>query len=182
MNTIKKIIVTMAFVSVIFFNAPSMISDPIAPLGFTLRPNTTSRALAEVLTADLKLSHKTISLEYRKPKVIIGVGKAVKCNNPGNLVYANQPKASKCGRFAKFPTPEDGYKALIAQVRLDQSREFTLSKFIHKYAPTHENDTALYINQAKNALNVVSSTNIKNINTYALAEFIAYKESKTIIK
>lgn len=172
----------MAFVSVIFFNAPSLMSDINAPLGFTIKPNFTSKALAEVLIADLKLKPNYITFEYRKPKVLIGVGKAVKCNNPGNLVYVGQLKASKCGRFAKFPSPEDGYKALIAQIKLDQSRGLTLSKFIHKYAPSHENDTALYLNQAKNALKASSNTNIKEINTYELAKFIAYKESKTVIK
>lgn len=103
-------------------------------------------------------------------------------NNPGNLKFVGQAGA-KYGEkgFAKFATPEAGYKALVKQVELDQSRGLTLEKFIHKYAPPTENNTSQYIAQAVAALGINPQTPITAADSQALAKFIAKKESSTKI-
>jgi len=104
-------------------------------------------------------------------------------NNPGNLRYVGQAGAVQGeGGFARFETPEAGYQALIAQIQLDASRGLTLEQFINKYAPPSENNTGLYINQAVQALGVPKSTKIADIDINALAQFIAKKESGTVIR
>jgi len=70
----------------------------------------------------------------------------VKRNNPGNLVFANQPNATKDGRFASFKTPYDGFRALIMQITMDMNRGDDLQTFIYEYAPSSENDTIAYLN------------------------------------
>ena len=70
----------------------------------------------------------------------------VNSNNFGNLVFANQPNATKDGRFASFKTPYDGFRALIKQLEADMARGDSLEKFIYEYAPPEENDTAKYLN------------------------------------
>lgn len=68
-------------------------------------------------------------------------------NNPGNLKYAGQPGAigADAQGFAIFATPEDGWRALERQIRLDASRGHTLSSFLYKYAPPSENATTAYL-------------------------------------
>lgn len=106
---------------------------------------------------------------------------AKKLNNPGNLIYAGQPNAVKVGRFAKFPTPEIGFRALIKQIQSDQKKDLTLEKFINKYAPQNENDTNKYILNAENELNINKNIKIKEINPIELSKFIAKFESGTIV-
>jgi hypothetical protein len=69
-------------------------------------------------------------------------------NNPGNLIYAGQEGADKNGKWAKFKSPEEGFKALQTQISLDANpnRKHTLKSFLHKYAPAQENNTTKYIN------------------------------------
>jgi len=103
-------------------------------------------------------------------------------NNPGNLRYVGQAGASQGeGGFARFPTPEAGYQALISQIQLDASRGLTLEKFINKYAPPIENDTSLYLRQMVSAVGASPTTPLKNINLDTLARAMAKKESSTII-
>jgi hypothetical protein len=74
-------------------------------------------------------------------------------NNPGNLVYANQPGATKGEQrpdgtyWAKFDTPQQGYVGVQNQVKLDASRGYDIAGLIKKYAPSSDNnDTNAYIN------------------------------------
>ncbi|MBC8436999.1 hypothetical protein H8D85_01600 [bacterium] len=67
--------------------------------------------------------------------------------NPGNLKFMKQRNASLSdGGFAKFENEAQGYQALVNQINLDASpeRNHTLSSFLHKYAPSSENDTSNY--------------------------------------
>jgi hypothetical protein len=103
-------------------------------------------------------------------------------NNPGNLTYAGQQGAVMgAGGFAKFATPQDGYNALISQVKLDQSRGMTLGQYITKYAPPTSNNTAQYIQQASTALGVNANTSLASIDPNQIAQFQAMKESGTQI-
>jgi hypothetical protein len=71
---------------------------------------------------------------------------AYRNNNPGNLMYAGQPGASRGPNgFAVFPDYQTGYQALLNQVNLDASRGLTISQFANKYAPAAGgNDPATY--------------------------------------
>jgi len=101
-------------------------------------------------------------------------------NNPGNLKFAGQAGAVLGeGGFAKFATKEAGATALQRQIDLDKSRDHTLISFVEKYAPSEENDTALYIKQASASLGVAPGTPLKDIPTNQLANFIGMKESST---
>ena len=74
-------------------------------------------------------------------------------NNPGNLMFVNQPGAIKGepksggGFWAKFETPEAGRTALENQLILDtQKRGMTLAETMNKYAPSSDkNNTTAYI-------------------------------------
>jgi len=101
-------------------------------------------------------------------------------NNPGNLRFAGQYGAIKGeGGFAKFKTPQEGFDALIRQIKLDVSRGHTIASFINKFAPPTENDTKLYIQQAVKALGYKADTPLNKVPLNELAKFVALKESST---
>lgn len=101
-------------------------------------------------------------------------------NNPGNLRFVGQQGASEGkGGFARFDSPQAGYEALMRQIKLDASRSLSLGKFISKYAPATENDTALYQQQAVKALGVPLTTPLAQIPVDRVAKFMAMKESST---
>lgn len=103
---------------------------------------------------------------------------AYKNNNPGNLRFAGQDGATLgASGFAKFETPEAGYQALLSQIQLDQTRNLTVAQFINKYAPPSENDTPKYIKDFTTSLGVPDTTNIKDLSTEDMADFIMQKES-----
>jgi hypothetical protein len=108
--------------------------------------------------------------------------RAKRNNNPGNLKFANQRGASLAeDGFAKFETPEDGWRALINQIRLEQERGLTLKETIEKYAPRAENDTTAYISAAEKALGTGGSTKLSALSTAEIAKFIAKYESQTSV-
>lgn len=103
-------------------------------------------------------------------------------NNPGNLRFVGQAGASQgTGGFAFFKTVQDGFNALVNQVKLDASRNHTLASFINKYAPPSENNTGVYQQQLATRLNVPMDTPISQIDPILLAKEIARKESSTTI-
>jgi len=75
--------------------------------------------------------------------------RAARNNNPINLRDASGRYWSQYPRdaqgFIQFPTPEAGWEAALYQVNLDIGRGLSLEALIHKLAPAHENNTALYI-------------------------------------
>lgn len=100
----------------------------------------------------------------------------VKRNNPGNLRCANQPYAGCENGFAVFPNIVVGFQALVNQVKLDQSREFTLAEFINKYSPPEENDTPWLIKCASKEFNISYDTPIKYIDPIVLAKYMVKQE------
>lgn len=107
---------------------------------------------------------------------------ASKNNNPGNLEFRGQPGAvvSEDGRFAKFPTPEAGFRAIIDNVEANKKSPLTLEGYIHKYAPAGENnDPKTYAKNAATALGVPLDTPLANIDSTKLAQFQAHQESGT---
>lgn len=84
--------------------------------------------------------------------------------NPGNLRFAGQKNAVKGEKgFAKFKTHQDGFNALIAQIKLDANRNLTLRQFIYKYAPPKENNTAAYLRSVSKTLGISPDTKLKTV-------------------
>lgn len=100
----------------------------------------------------------------------------VKRNNPGNLRCANQLNSTCEGGFAKFPDVVDGFRALVKQCELDQSRDLTLRQFITKFSPHSENDTEHLIRVATNKLNLEEQELINYLDTIKLAQFMVSQE------
>lgn len=100
----------------------------------------------------------------------------VKRNNPGNLRCAGQPNTTCDNGFAVFPNIIAGFRGLIMQLDLDQSRNLTLEQFISKYSPAHENDTPHLINRAEEESGINRKDNINKINTIHLAQIMTKQE------
>ncbi len=106
------------------------------------------------------------------------MNRAQKNNNPGNLKYAGQREAmGKDDKgLAIFPDAPSGWRALIAQIRLDQRRGLTVEEFINKYAPPSENDTQAYGSFILDHMNTYWGDSLSNLSPYALAGVIAQYE------
>lgn len=132
----------------------------------------------------ISVATATEIVKEKKFRVEIGMkdSLAYKNNNPGNLMFAYQRGASEGFKgFAMFDSPEEGFSAVIDQIKLDQSRGLTLRKFISKYAPPHENDTWLYVTRVAGNLKCKPDTKIETIDTRSLAEEMIFFESKSKI-
>ena len=99
-------------------------------------------------------------------------------NNPVNLRYAKQKEAAgkDLDGFAVFPTPEAGWRAAHRQIKLDQGRGLTLGKFLHKFAPTNENDTEAYLEFVCKEMDCVEEYPLSQVSYYALAGVLACYE------
>lgn len=109
-------------------------------------------------------------------------------NNPGNLMYVGQQGAEKGekkkggGYWAKFKTPEEGYEGLKNQIDIDKGKDITISEFIHKYAPSSENNTAAYLDYLIEEIgSIEKDTKLSSIDTNKLAKAVAGKESGATI-
>ena len=100
----------------------------------------------------------------------------VRRNNPGNLKFKNQPGAVSNNGFAEFKTPILGFRALILQTELYQSRNVSIRQFLSKYSPHNDNDTEHLIACMSDRLGVPENTDIKEINTVLLAQDITRQE------
>lgn len=98
--------------------------------------------------------------------------------NPLNLRFAHQIEATRLDAdgFAIFPTPDAGWRAAHAQIKLDQDRGMTLKDFIFKFAPPNENDTNVYLEFVKVQLSYTDETPLRMISPYALAGVMAAQE------
>jgi len=97
-------------------------------------------------------------------------------NNPGNLEYAGQPNSVEDGRFAKFNTPYNGFRALIMQINADLLRGDTLEKFISEYAPPEDNnDTEAYTQACESKVGSRKQL-LKDLDVLALAVEIVNQE------
>ena len=66
-------------------------------------------------------------------------------DNPGDLDFAGQLGAVKNGRFAKWPTPQQGITGLFRQVWMQVAEGQTLRQIINQWAPSNENNTSAYL-------------------------------------
>lgn len=128
-----------------------------------------------VITPDKHIDYQTLlSTDSKFRSYIYNI--KVKRNNPGNLRFARQPNAINTNGFAEFPDIVIGFRALIMQIKLDQSRDLTIEQFITKYSPPHENDTPHLIKRAEELTGKTKTYKINNINTIFLAKVIANQE------
>lgn len=103
------------------------------------------------------------------------------CNNPGALRPSKIQEINdlaigkiktKSGYFLYFPNEENGYKALeilIKQIYWEK----TISQFIHRYAPTFENNTNKYIDIICKELNCNQETLVKDLDINKLMTTIS---------
>ena len=98
--------------------------------------------------------------------------------NPGNLLYAKQREAIGVDDkgFAVFPNDPAGWRALVNQINLDQTRGLAIGDFIRKYAPPIENDTDAYLGFVLKGLRADPEDRLDFYSKYALAGLIAARE------
>lgn len=99
--------------------------------------------------------------------------------NPGNLGFAHQPTATQNGRWAKFPTFQDGKQALNNDLmaKLDAGID-TIRKILEVYAPAWENDTNAYIDAV---IAFMAKRNVKIGPDDAIRAFAANYKAPTIV-
>lgn len=97
-------------------------------------------------------------------------------NNPGNLRFRSQVGAKNSRGWAEWPTPFEGWRALVKQIKLDQARGDTFDKFVKEYAPSNENDTPKYLWFVCDGLRVKPMDQLSMIAPYAIAGMIAQIE------
>jgi len=104
--------------------------------------------------------------------------RAQRNRNPGNLKFAKQKGAvgKDNAGFAIFQTHIHGWRALIAQVRLDASRGLTIKQFINKYAPPSENDSQAYCSFVCNGLKASPEASLADYHPAAVAGLVAWYE------
>jgi len=70
-------------------------------------------------------------------------------NNPGDIEFGNFAVAHGAsgsdGRFAIFPDAETGFAAMRALFEAPSYVALTVAQAIARWAPSNENDTALYV-------------------------------------
>lgn len=106
------------------------------------------------------------------------MNRAQRNHSPGNLMYAKQREATGVDDkgFAVFPDDPAGWRALTAQINLDQKRGLTIEQFVYKYAPPHENDTDSYEKFLCSGLRGSPEDRLDFYSRYAIAGLIAAKE------
>lgn len=122
-------------------------------------------------------------------------GRSARNNNPLNLEYRPGSYQDKYGaimeptgggkdkkpRFAAFPDMMSGYLAGLEQIKLDQNRGMTLSQFVEKFAPRHENPTDQLISQYASAVGARRDTPLSQIPAEKLIVPMLRRESSTRI-
>jgi len=164
------------------FKAPELIQAPEPTISESiknfLRPKTIKRDRAR---AQNIFAVKAITKEINERKDAISIPEttlAFRNNNPGNLRFANQNGAVEGeGGYARFATPDAGFKALQRQIELDASRGHDLTSFINKYAPPTENDTAAYIDFVEKETGTDRKTPLTNFDIDKVSKAMAKFES-----
>lgn len=111
-------------------------------------------------------------------KMIGRLNVATRNNNPGNLRFAGQKESiGKDERgFARFATPQAGWRALLAQIRLDSGRGLSLRKFIYKYAPPEENSTIQYLHFVATKMKTTPDSLLEHLDHSEIAKYIGKME------
>lgn len=91
--------------------------------------------------------------------------RGIRNKNPGNIEdngTAWRGRMGNDGRFIIFDTPENGIRAIARILNTYQSKYGinTLHGIIHRWAPSHENNTEAYIQHAEKELKISRHTPI----------------------
>lgn len=96
--------------------------------------------------------------------------------NPGNLRYSDFSRDNgaigRAGGFAVFPDEATGRNALGELLRSDKYCNLSICSAIRKYAPPHENNTALYNQQIKRMTGLNIDTKISKLTPMELESVI----------
>lgn len=113
------------------------------------------------------------------------LNKGIRNNNPGNLVKTGIVWQGKIPhskntdpRFEQFTTIEYGIRAMLRDIVNDINKgNNTITKLIHQYAPSFENDTLSYINDVSKGLGIAPDDKIRSVDNVFLL-----KIAKAVIK
>ena len=99
-------------------------------------------------------------------------------NNPGNLEYGKFTKEHGAigtdGRFAIFPSMNDGYIAQVALLSGDKYKNLTLSQALKRFAPAFENNTRRYLNYLKENTGIRSNQKLRRLSWSKKVELVKY--------
>lgn len=87
-------------------------------------------------------------------------------NNPGNLIYAGQPGATKgANGFAVFDSYQDGLNALYSQIQSYANRGMTIQDMMNVYAPASVpgNNPTLYASNIANSLGTTPDASLSDV-------------------
>jgi len=97
-------------------------------------------------------------------------------NNPGNIEYGDYAKKHGAigtdGRFAIFPSMDDGYSAQSSLLQTKNYKNKTLSEAISRYAPKDENNTQAYIDSVTKATGVSADTPMSSLDASTLNSIV----------
>jgi hypothetical protein len=103
--------------------------------------------------------------------------RGIRNNNPGNLRYLDPKNAwrgqiASDGAFGIYDTPANGVRAIAKQLqKYTATGARTVTDYVSRWAPAHENPTDAYVEHVANSLGVSPSA---PINLYAnLPNFVA---------
>ncbi|WP_370605383.1 hypothetical protein [Citrobacter braakii] len=102
-------------------------------------------------------------------------------NNPGNLRWAEGYETSntKSGKFAVFPTLDEGVLAATKQLQIyGQRGTNTVRDIVSKWAPSNENNTEEYIRHVVRSTKFNESEKLNLNDPYVLAKLISAMASK----
>lgn len=102
-------------------------------------------------------------------------------NNPGNLRWAEGYETSntKSGKFAVFPTLDEGVLAATKQLQIyGQRGKNTVRDIVSKWAPSNENNTEEYIRHVVRSTKFNENEKLNLNDPYVLAKLISAMASK----
>lgn len=99
------------------------------------------------------------------------LARGIRNNNPGNLVITSSPWVGKIPvskntdkRFEQFEAVKFGIRAMLIDLINDIGKgKNTINKLISEYAPSHENNTVLYVDTVAKALKMDKNKVITNV-------------------
>ncbi len=147
------------------------------PLQKTEAPNALYTSLPEAENREVPPEEKyyyLLKTDYDFKNYITSF--SVSCNNPGNLRFHRQPNGFNCGSFAGWNNITEGFRALLKQLELDQSRNLTLRQFIYNYSPPHENRTEYLLDNLEEWTGIKEYENIAQLDTIKFAQAITRQE------
>lgn len=189
------------------------LSDPLRAKKFSyfdiIKTKVITKASEYEYTEEIEETVKESLSEY-SVKIPLTSGIAYRNNNPGNLMFKNQPDAvigeqrfktingekipvlNSKGQptyWAKFESPEKGFENVIRQVKIETSkRNLDLEQLVYKYSPPTENRTEEILTSwirglNKPPLNSISrETKLTDIDSFELAKLIVRGESSTKVE